>query len=70
MAEGHSLSFKLVEENAGLKIYNLGTGKGYSVFQMINAFEKVSGKKVYILYDYIYFILHSSPALFFLKTHI
>ena len=50
MAEAHSLSFKLVEENAGLKIYNLGTGKGYSVFQMINAFEKVSGKKIYILF--------------------
>ena len=50
MAEGHSLSFKLVEKNCGLKIYNLGTGKGYSVFQMINSFEKISGKKVKKLY--------------------
>jgi UDP-glucose 4-epimerase len=50
VAEGHSLSFKLVEKNSGLKIYNLGTGKGYSVFQMINSFEKISGKKVNNIY--------------------
>ena len=29
-----------------LKIYNLGTGKGYSVLEMIQAFERASGKKV------------------------
>jgi UDP-glucose 4-epimerase len=52
VAEGHSLSFKLLEKNVGLKIFNLGTGKGYSVFQMINEFEKVSGKKV----EYLFFM--------------
>jgi UDP-glucose 4-epimerase len=30
------------------KIYNLGTGKGYSVLEMVHAFEKASGKKVKI----------------------
>ena len=29
-----------------IKIYNLGTGKGYSVLEMVTAFEKASGKKV------------------------
>lgn len=29
-----------------LQIYNLGTGKGYSVFQMVKAVEKASGRKV------------------------
>ena len=32
--------------NSGLVIYNLGTGKGYSVLDMVKAFEKASGKKV------------------------
>ena len=31
---------------AFLQIYNLGTGKGYSVFQMVKAVEKASGRKV------------------------
>lgn len=46
LATGHSLSLKKIDENPGLKIYNLGTGIGYSVLEMINAFEKASGKKV------------------------
>lgn len=29
-----------------LQIYNLGTGNGYSVFQMVKAVEKASGRKV------------------------
>ncbi len=46
LARGHSLSMKKLDEKAGLKIYNLGTGIGYSVLQMVQAFEKASGKKV------------------------
>jgi UDP-glucose 4-epimerase len=35
--------------HAGCEVYNLGTGKGTSVLEMVAAFEKVSGKvKVYI----------------------
>jgi len=37
---------KLEKEKEGLFIYNLGTGTGYSVLDMINAFEKATGKKV------------------------
>jgi len=46
LASGHSLSLKKINENPGLKIYNLGTGKGYSVLEMIKAFEKASGKTI------------------------
>lgn len=37
---------KLLKESNGLFIYNLGTGKGYSVLDMINAFEKANSVKV------------------------
>lgn len=46
LATGHSAALKKIGENPGLKIYNLGTGKGYSVLEMIKAFEKASGKPV------------------------
>mgnify|MGYP001343283336 CR=1 FL=1 len=37
---------KLDKENEGLFIYNLGTGTGYSVLDMVKAFEKATGKNV------------------------
>lgn len=37
---------KLEKEKRGLYIYNLGTGKGYSVLDMVKAFEKVTKKEV------------------------
>ena len=37
---------KLEKENQGLYIYNLGTGKGYSVLDIVKAFEKATGQKV------------------------
>jgi UDP-glucose 4-epimerase len=37
---------KLLKEQHGYFIYNLGTGKGYSVLDMINSFEKVNNVKV------------------------
>ena len=47
LAKGHILALdKLNRENNGLYIYNLGTGTGYSVLDMINAFEKENGVKV------------------------
>ena len=47
LAKGHvSALSKLEKEKEGLYIYNLGTGKGYSVLDMVNAFEKSTGKKV------------------------
>jgi UDP-glucose 4-epimerase len=47
LAEGHAAALKLFEnENCGLKIYNLGTGHGYSVLEMIEAFSKAVGKPI------------------------
>ena len=47
LAKGHILALdKLNKENSGLYIYNLGTGTGYSVLDMIKAFEKENGVKV------------------------
>ena len=40
------LSLNKVFENSGLYFVNLGTGTGYSVLDMVKAFEKVSGKKL------------------------
>ena len=37
---------KRLTAKKGLFIYNLGTGKGYSVLDVVKAFEKASGKKV------------------------
>ena len=44
LARGHVAAMKAL--NPGIKIYNLGTGKGTSVLEMVAAFEKTSGKKL------------------------
>lgn len=47
LAVGHIKALeKLNKEEQGLYIYNLGTGTGYSVLEMIKAFEKVNNVKV------------------------
>lgn len=47
LAKGHIKAVeKLDKEKRGLYIYNLGTGCGYSVLDMINTFEKVNGIKI------------------------
>ena len=47
LAIGHVKAIeKLDKENSGLYIYNLGTGKGYSVLDMVHAFESATGKTV------------------------
>lgn len=47
LAKGHIKAVeKLEQEKRGLYIYNLGTGVGYSVLDMINTFERVNGKKI------------------------
>lgn len=43
LAKGHVCGMKKWANGSGLSIYNLGTGKGTSVFQLISAFEKASG---------------------------
>ena len=47
LAKGHiSALDKLDKEKQGLFIYNLGTGTGYSVLDMVKAFENATGKDV------------------------
>jgi UDP-glucose 4-epimerase len=46
LAEGHIAALTYLERKGGLLTVNLGTGKGYSVLEMIKVFEKVSGKKI------------------------
>jgi UDP-glucose 4-epimerase len=46
LAKGHVRALKKIAEKAGLKIYNLGTGRGYSVFEIINSFEEATGIKI------------------------
>ena len=44
LAKGHVAVLKKLEENCGLFICNLGTGKGFSVFDVLHAYEKACGK--------------------------
>jgi len=47
LALGHVAALSGLKKYAqGCRAYNLGTGKGYSVFEMVSAFESASGKKV------------------------
>jgi UDP-glucose 4-epimerase len=46
LAEGHVATLKKLESNPGLVIYNLGTGKGTSVLELVHAFEKANGVKI------------------------
>ena len=46
LARGHLCALKKLEEKPGLVIYNLGTGKGTSVLELVNAFEKANNIKI------------------------
>ncbi|PAU39520.1 UDP-glucose 4-epimerase GalE [Vibrio coralliilyticus] len=46
LADGHVAALKKVGQKEGLHVYNLGTGNGYSVLDMVKAFELASGKQV------------------------
>jgi UDP-glucose 4-epimerase len=46
LALGHLKAIEKVMSTTGVEAYNLGTGKGYSVLEMVHAFEKVSGRKI------------------------
>ena len=46
LADGHVAALKKIEIEGVNTSINLGTGKGYSVFEIIRAYEKVSGKKI------------------------
>ena len=46
LAKGHVLAVDKIDDLNGVEIINLATGKGYSVLDVVKAFEKASGKKV------------------------
>ncbi|MGP4067315.1 UDP-glucose 4-epimerase GalE [Halobacillus sp. B29] len=46
LAQGHVRTLDKVESSKGVHIYNLGTGKGYSVLEMVEAFARTSGREI------------------------
>ena len=46
LARGHVKALGAINKNCGLDIFNLGTGHGYSVLDVINTFEKVNNIKI------------------------
>lgn len=46
LADGHVKALEKIKENCGVKIYNLGMGKGSSVLDVVHAYEKACGKKI------------------------
>ena len=51
LAKGHVAAIKKLEEKKGVLIYNLGTGHGYSVLDVIHAYEKACGKELPYVID-------------------
>jgi UDP-glucose 4-epimerase len=46
LAEGHAAALSYMRDRSGLDVINLGTGRGYSVFEMVRSFEKASGRVI------------------------
>ena len=46
LAKGHVKALKKIEDNSGLSLYNLGTGTGYSVLDIVKNFEEANGVKI------------------------
>ena len=46
LAVGHVRAVEKLKEKAGVSVYNLGTGNGYSVLDMVKAFSKACGKEI------------------------
>ena len=46
LAAGHVKAVEQLDRHAGLSVYNLGTGRGYSVLEIVQAFERVSGRPI------------------------
>ena len=46
LAKGHVKALKAIAKNCGVEIVNLGTGKGYSVLDLVKAFEEANGIKI------------------------
>lgn len=46
LAEGHLSSLQFMDQSSGFNVFNLGTGSGVSVLELVNAFRKVTGEDV------------------------
>ena len=46
LAKGHVAAIKAIGMQSGVSIYNMGTGSGYSVLEMVKAFSKVNGVEI------------------------
>lgn len=46
LAIGHVKAIQALDKTKGVNIYNLGTGNGYSVLEIIKAFSKACGKEI------------------------
>lgn len=46
LVDGHLKALEVLEHATGVHVWNLGTGRGYSVLEMISAFERASGRSV------------------------
>ncbi len=46
LAEGHLQALKAIKKTSGVNIWNLGSGQGYSVLEVVQAFEKIIGKPI------------------------
>lgn len=46
LAKGHLSALERSAEGGGVTVYNLGTGRGYSVLEVVEAFERASGRKI------------------------
>ena len=51
LAKGHVKALAAIEKKCGVAVYNLGTGKGYSVLDIVKAFEQASGVKIPYVID-------------------
>ncbi|HKU11715.1 MAG TPA: UDP-glucose 4-epimerase GalE [Sinomonas sp.] len=46
LAAGHLAALVWVQQNSGIGVWNLGTGRGYSVLEVIRMYEQVSGQRI------------------------
>uniref|UniRef100_A0A5S6Q8L5 UDP-glucose 4-epimerase n=1 Tax=Trichuris muris TaxID=70415 RepID=A0A5S6Q8L5_TRIMR len=51
LAKGHTASLGKIFSNCGLKVYNLGTGHGYSVLEVVKMFEEISGTEIELKFE-------------------
>lgn len=51
LAKGHVAALKAIDEDCGIAVYNLGTGRGYSVLELVETFERVNDVSVPYVID-------------------